>query len=72
MSLPSFLQAPLTRAQVRHPVIAGNVIRRLTGSSGKSAQASDAAPDVPETAGPLTRDNGIEAAKRAAGVPSGH
>jgi hypothetical protein len=65
----------LTRAQIDRPVLAGKVIRRVTGGgskkkgSGHHAPAQDAATTVPAV---LTRTNGIEAAKRAAGVPTIH
>lgn len=84
MKLPAFLNTPVTRAQINHPVLAGKVIRRLTGSSGKkksggaesaasaSAAASTAAAAPQVTRATLTRTNGVEAAKIAAGVPAGH
>jgi hypothetical protein len=63
----------LTHAQIERPVLAGKVIRRVTGGGSKkkghSSPAQDAAPTAPVV---LTRTNGIEAAKRAAGVPAQH
>ena len=55
----------LTRAQIERPVLAGKVIRKLTGSSGKTS-GKDAAPAAPEHA---THLSGVAAAKAAAGVP---
>ncbi|MEY8567572.1 hypothetical protein AALF15_13545 [Corynebacteriaceae bacterium 7-707] len=78
MKLPSILNARVTRAQIDHPVVAAKVIRKLTGSSGKksSSSASPAAPAGAAAPAPtrftLTRTNGIDAAKVAAGVPSAH
>ncbi|WP_420098122.1 hypothetical protein [Corynebacterium sp.] len=77
MKLPSMLNARVTRAQIDHPVVAGKVIRKLTGSSGKKGKdgkdGSAAAPvSPPLTRATLTRTNGIDAAKIAAGVPAAH
>lgn len=65
MSLPKSLNATVTRAQINHPVLAGKVIRRLTGSTaGKKggATASTPAEHAPHV-------SGVAAAKTAAGVP---
>ncbi|MGV0868998.1 hypothetical protein [Corynebacterium kalidii] len=81
MKLPSMLNARVTRAQIDHPVVAAAVIRKLTGSSGKKSGATagpataPSAPSAPSAASVppvLTRTNGIDAAKVAAGVPTGH
>ncbi|MCJ7857524.1 hypothetical protein [Corynebacterium kalidii] len=78
MKLPSMLNARVTRAQIDHPVVAAAVIRKLTGSSGKKSGATAGpatAPSAPTAASVppvLTRTNGIDAAKVAAGVPTGH
>ncbi|AHW62694.1 hypothetical protein [Corynebacterium glyciniphilum] len=74
MKLPNMLNARVTRAQIDHPVVAAKVIRKLTGSSGKKGGSSSPAPVVsrPVTRATLTRTNGIDAAKIAAGVPSAH
>jgi hypothetical protein len=81
MKLPKPLNATLTRAQIDRPVATGKVIRRLTSSGGKSGETKGAEADAGETDGSnaptpaptretLTRTNGIDAAKIAAGVPS--
>jgi hypothetical protein len=75
MKLPSMLNARVTRAQIDHPVVAASVIRKLTGSSGKkSGTTGDPTVSAPAVSVPpvLTRTNGIDAAKVAAGVPTGH
>lgn len=76
MSLPKFLNKFVTRAQVNYPTLAAKVIRKLTGSSSKSSSSAPAiAPsgaDSVQSSDPLNRDNGIEAAKVAAGVPVVH
>jgi hypothetical protein len=56
----------LTRAQIDRPVLAGKVIRKLTGSSGKKTSGKDATSASPEHAAHVS---GVEAAKLAAGVP---
>ncbi len=71
------LNARVTRAQIDHPVVAAKVIRKLTGSSGKKKGAENgsqaASPAAPApTRYSLTRTNGIDAAKVAAGVPAAH
>ncbi|MDN5683856.1 hypothetical protein [Corynebacterium glyciniphilum] len=76
MKLPNILNARVTRAQIDHPVVAAKVIRKLTGSSGKKgtetgSQAASPAAPAP-TRYSLTRTNGIDAAKVAAGVPAAH
>lgn len=53
----------LTRAQIERPVLAGNVIRKLTGSSSSKKDATSAAPEH------ATHVSGVAAAKAAAGVP---
>lgn len=55
----------LTRAQIERPVIAGTVIRRLTGGSSTKKSGQDAAPTVEHAA----HVSGVAAAKAAAGVP---
>lgn len=74
MKLPKMMNSRVTRAQIDHPVLAANVIRRLTGSSGKKkgGSAESPAPVPAPTRYTLTRTNGIDAAKVAAGVPAGH
>ncbi|MGN0095102.1 MAG: hypothetical protein ACI38U_03470 [Corynebacterium sp.] len=77
MKLPNMLNARVTRAQIDHPVVAAKVIRKLTGSSGKKKGAGNgsaaASPTAPApTRYSLTRTNGIDAAKVAAGVPAVH
>lgn len=82
MKLPTFLNSSVTRAQIDHPGVAASVIRRLTGSSGRkgdSTPTATPAPSAPQTApvtratrATLTRTNGIDAARIAAGVPTDH
>lgn len=68
MHLPTPLNAFVTRAQVNHPVIAGKIIRSLTGSGSKSSAHSENS--VRPASSSPARTNGIEAAKTAAGVPT--
>ena len=57
----------LTRAQSERPVLAGKVIRKLTGSSSsKKETGEDATSTAPEHA---THVSGVAAARAAAGVP---
>lgn len=56
----------LTRAQIDRPVLAGKMIRRLTGSSGKKTSGKDATSAAPAHAAHIS---GVGAAKAAAGVP---
>lgn len=58
----------LTRAQIERPVIAGTVIRKLTGSSSKKKGGQDAVPATP-TVEHAAHVSGVAAAKAAAGVP---
>lgn len=70
------LNARVTRAQIDHPVVAAKVIRKLTGSSGKKSAETGPTATPPAAPAPtrysLTRTNGIDAAKVAAGVPAAH
>lgn len=53
----------LTRAQIERPVLAGKVIRKLTGSSSSKKDAASTAPEH------AVHVSGVAAAKAAAGVP---
>ncbi|HJG47098.1 hypothetical protein [Corynebacterium variabile] len=65
----------LTRAQIERPVLAGKVIRKLTGSSSsKKETGEDATSTAPEDATSTapehaTHVSGVAAARAAAGVP---
>ncbi|MGO1950942.1 MAG: hypothetical protein ACTH1D_14995 [Mycobacteriaceae bacterium] len=77
MKIPSVLNAHATRAQIDRPVATAKVIRKLTGSSGKKKPSGAdnepaPAPAPAPTRDTLTRTNGIDAAKVAAGVPADH